>query len=314
MGKFMMNGIEYSGGGSSGGGGNVDDVLVNGVSVVNENKEAEIVSYKEVTQSEYEALPDTKLTDGIAYFIKDSVEAEGFPPRIYSLQEREIGVWIDGKPLYEKTISYTPTSTISTNTVIGTIQNAEKMMFVSAFAYNSSANRGVMLAYAGDSTGDSISFNNGAITLVINNDSWNSSWTIYVTAQYTKTTDTAGQGIWAGNGAMAHHYSENEQIVGTGTNGKPIYEITKVITGSYSKGSENVFTVNVTNASNVRIAEGYIVYNSSVYIPVNIYINSNAIVYVYFVANSNSIEIHINSTEWDYTRLEIALRYQKTTD
>lgn len=56
-----------------GGGGNVDDVEVNGVSVLNPiTKVAEITSYKEVTQAEYDALPATKLTDGVAYFIKDS--------------------------------------------------------------------------------------------------------------------------------------------------------------------------------------------------------------------------------------------------
>ena len=113
---------------------------------------------------------------------------------------------------------------------------------------------------------------------------------------------------------LRHNYSETEQEICVGANNKPVYEITKIVTGSYSKGSENVFTVNVSNATNLRMTEGYIVYNSSVYIPVNIYINSNAIVYVYFSTNANSIEIHINSTEWDYTRLEITLRYQKTTD
>lgn len=56
-----------------GDGGNVDDVEVNGVSVLNPiTKVAEITSYKEVTQAEYDALPATKLTDGVAYFIKDS--------------------------------------------------------------------------------------------------------------------------------------------------------------------------------------------------------------------------------------------------
>lgn len=57
--------------GGGGGSGNVDDVMVNGVSVVDGNKVAQITSYKEVTQAEYDALPATKLTDGIAYFIKD---------------------------------------------------------------------------------------------------------------------------------------------------------------------------------------------------------------------------------------------------
>jgi len=57
--------------GGGGGGGDVMDVEVNGVSVVDGNKVAKITSYKEVTQAQYDALPASKLTDGIAYFIKD---------------------------------------------------------------------------------------------------------------------------------------------------------------------------------------------------------------------------------------------------
>lgn len=56
-----------------GGGGDVMDVEVNGTSVVDPiTKVAEITSYKEVTQAEYDALPASKLSDDIAYFIKDS--------------------------------------------------------------------------------------------------------------------------------------------------------------------------------------------------------------------------------------------------
>lgn len=55
-----------------GGGGSVNDVLVNGVSVVDGNGDAQIVSYKEVTQAQYDALPSSKESDGVAYFIKDA--------------------------------------------------------------------------------------------------------------------------------------------------------------------------------------------------------------------------------------------------
>lgn len=56
-----------------GGSGDVMDVEVNGTSVVDPiTKVAEITSYEEVTQSEYDDLPSSKLTDGIAYFIKDA--------------------------------------------------------------------------------------------------------------------------------------------------------------------------------------------------------------------------------------------------
>jgi len=51
--------------------GAIDDVQVNGQSVV-ENKIAEITSYKEVTKAEYDALGDEKYSDGILYCIKDA--------------------------------------------------------------------------------------------------------------------------------------------------------------------------------------------------------------------------------------------------
>ena len=76
----------------------VTDVEVNGQSVL-DNKVAKVVSYKEVTEAEYNALPASKLSDGILYAIKDSVGAqEGFPPLIYSDEERQVGVWRDGRP------------------------------------------------------------------------------------------------------------------------------------------------------------------------------------------------------------------------
>jgi len=52
--------------------GNVADVYVNGVSVLDADTIAQIKSYKEVTQAEYDALPSSKLTDGVMYCIKDS--------------------------------------------------------------------------------------------------------------------------------------------------------------------------------------------------------------------------------------------------
>ena len=55
----------------SGGGGLVNDVRVNGVSKVI-NKIAEITSYKEITQDDYDSLPSSKTSDGVAYFISDS--------------------------------------------------------------------------------------------------------------------------------------------------------------------------------------------------------------------------------------------------
>lgn len=65
--KIYLNGAVYG----SGGAGAVVDVLQNGISVLDEENVAHIKTYKEVTQAQYDALPDTKLSDGILYCITD---------------------------------------------------------------------------------------------------------------------------------------------------------------------------------------------------------------------------------------------------
>lgn len=192
-------------------GGNVDDVKVNGSSVVDSNKVAQIKSYKELTQAEYNALPASKTSDGILYCIKDAGGADGFPPLIYSLEEREIGVWTDGKPLYQ----------------ITKIVNAGSTISVSGLS--------IKHAYAFATTVDGvyrpIPYNDGYYTVwwmqqnTISFASYSGDVSTYtITYQYTKDSDTAGSGTWTTDGTYAHHYSTTEKVIGTWIDGKPLYE------------------------------------------------------------------------------------------
>lgn len=63
----------------------------------------------ELTRAEYEALPDTKLTDGKMYFIKDWDESSAIDRNIYDDTERVIGEYF-GKPLYRKVVKGTISS------------------------------------------------------------------------------------------------------------------------------------------------------------------------------------------------------------
>ena len=58
-----------------------------------------------LTQAEYDALPNTKLSDNKIYMVEDvtSKEVEG---EVYSTEEHIVGKWIDGSPIYQKTIYY----------------------------------------------------------------------------------------------------------------------------------------------------------------------------------------------------------------
>lgn len=57
------------GGGGSGGGGNVDDVYVNGISVLDSNHIAQIKTHKEITASDYNELTTEQKNDGTLYLI-----------------------------------------------------------------------------------------------------------------------------------------------------------------------------------------------------------------------------------------------------
>lgn len=57
-----------------------------------------------LTKEEYDALPDTKLTDNKQYFVKDWTQGGGSGSGItYSTSEVDTGkIWIDGKHIYTK--------------------------------------------------------------------------------------------------------------------------------------------------------------------------------------------------------------------
>lgn len=223
----------------------VTDVEVNGASVVNAQKVAEIKSYKEVTQAEYNALPDSKLNDGILYAIKDSAGADGFPPLIYSDEEREVGVWRDGKPLYQKSKYIASFPSNSWNTISMNISGLDKCVDYRCIVHLSNG------AYEDVNYSRADGANSTFYAAILSNgDFWFRSYESltadgWFTILYTKTTDTAGSGIWTTQGGYAHHYSTTEQVIGTWIDGKPLYEKTinvDFVNGrrDYQHGIQNV--------------------------------------------------------------------------
>lgn len=177
-----------------GGGGNVDDVLVNGVSVVDGNHDAQITSYKEVTQAEYDALPSSKLTDGIAYFIKDAGGGGGgSSSHNYSTTEQVIGTWIDGKPLYEITLNITPTSSSNLLSYDVSALSIDTCINIQGYSIrNASGNKIVYYSPTIESNNYMFWARFDAYTNSLRYKSYYSDSTcdaIVITLQYTKTTD-----------------------------------------------------------------------------------------------------------------------------
>lgn len=248
------------------GGGGVEDVEVNGTSVVNAQNVAEIKSYKEVTLAEYQALPSTKESDGIMYCIKDVGGANQFPPLIYSDEEREIGVWRDGKPLYIKTFDCGAMPNAGHKYIPHNINDLD--FIAQAYGVSHSAINNYYFPLPFTNTGGiaasvQLHITSTDIVLVTGTSdrrNWNRT---YVTLLYTKTTDTAGSGTWTTQGGYAHHYSTTEQVIGTWIDGKPLYEKTIRINSGITSGQNVEYNHNIQNVDTIFIQESFFTLNSS---------------------------------------------------
>lgn len=147
--------------------------------------------------------------------IVDVLGGDFYNPVIYSTEERVIGVWTDGKPLYQKTIVLASSMSITSNTWTD-IDNGD-WSFVDTFVL------GLMVNANGASVGfvavDKNTNNNKLRILQTRSTDITCK---SVTIQYTKSSDTAGSGQWTPQGVPTHHYSTDEQIVGT-WNDKTVY-------------------------------------------------------------------------------------------
>ena len=109
------------------------------------------------------------------------------PMNDYSTSEKVVGTWIDGKPLYQKTIDCGALPNATTKTVDTNIANANQLIYWTGCVGNAGKmvlprifkdNADVMATFAGDLS-----------HIVIKTESNRSSLNAYITVQYTKTTD-----------------------------------------------------------------------------------------------------------------------------
>ena len=153
-------------------------------------------------------------------------------PECYSTEEREIGAWTDGKPLYQKTVNIGKITQTGERIYTIGIQNVDTIVAYSLLPlerqgdtglyaidnYNNSWGSGSYTAYTfkKDST--------AGLQIIIYSGYYKSINDIYATVQYTKTTDTPGSGIWTPQGVPSEHYSTEERVVGTWIDGSTVYE------------------------------------------------------------------------------------------
>lgn len=169
MGDIILNGIKYAGGGSGGGGGASSLSQLNDVNVTSPS-DGQFLTYDGVEQK----WKNTTITD---------------EEHVYSTSEQVIGKWIDSKPVYEKTIEFPITSTLGSG--FNTIESMPNIVPISikGFLVNQNDGRVYPLNYSNAGATSSLFYYQGNITLNIQNDSWGTTYKLYVIVEYTKTTD-----------------------------------------------------------------------------------------------------------------------------
>lgn len=143
-----------------------------------------------------------------------------FQPVIYSTEEREIGVWTNGKPLYQKTMRCTAGTSIGPNDW-ATIPWDDEPSDIDFLVTGQNHQGDVPNSYATIRA----AYTGGHVKIAAIYSSTfgaNAQFTIW----YTKTTDQPGSGTWTPQGVPAVHYSEDEHVVGTWIDGSTLYEKT----------------------------------------------------------------------------------------
>lgn len=200
----------------------------------------EVNVVREMTKAEFDLLSADEKVGFINITDITGGNDDRFQPVIYSEDEREIGVWKNGKPLYQKTVVLSDTDIKDGSyqkyfdlpidnldeiakfepTLISTSVDAYPLPYVNLISGNDSIYIGyffdvptttyqrVQLRYGNGITSN---YFGGAV----------------VTIYYTKTTDVAGSGTWTPQGVPAVHYSADEHVVGTWVDGSTLYEKTQ---------------------------------------------------------------------------------------
>jgi len=242
-----------------------------------------------------------------------------FTPQIYSLEERVVGVGENNKPLYQKTVrsgllspdtqETTPFLTdidsyhvISLKTING--NNEYSPLYISMYNVAGNDTNYGMIAYNGTDKG-----------LYFSNMSRVNSIYIEAVVQYTKTTDTAGSGSYNSLGVPMVHYSTDEQVIGTWTDGKTLYQKTFDLTALQL--TDNNWNNNILGTTGIKIKhfEGlFSIGQTEPSIKYEYYRNSSQYFSALLTDDTSDINVRPNMNAGTLYAGTVTIQYTKTTD
>ena len=213
-------------------------------------------TYGETVEETDDILKDStgqtimSLLDDIAESVGLLGNSELLAPIVYSEEEREVGVWTDGKPIYQKTIDcgLMPKDT-NWHDVAHGISDIDRAISIDSIVFSSV--QSIVQEFSGSSayrpsrTEGIIAIRYEEYIRFMNN--WQDANTghLYVTLKYTKTTDLPGSGKYTTLGGAAVHYSTNEQVIGTYF-GKTLYRKGFTYSSATFSSQQAVLTNNLT--------------------------------------------------------------------
>ena len=230
---------------------------------------------------------------------------------IYSEEEREVGVWTDGKPLYQKAIILTGVNITGTVGFATSLSNIDKIATIYGTIQENGSQSIYTLPWAGlASTG--VYFNKSDNKVYFKSSDTFSNATIYLNFQYTKTTDTPGSGIWTTTGEYAHHYSTDEKVVGTWIDGKTLYEKT-IDFGALPLTTTKTLAHNIANVDKIWAYDGFVYSTGGLFYQLNRTTNNLTYQWETTVDRTNVRMQDFAAFGNDHSAI-ITVRYTKTTD
>ena len=163
---------------------------------------------------------------------------------LYSTEERMIGQWIDGKPLYQKTVDCGALPNNTIKEVSHGIANIDQYVNIFGIFWSTSGTGETgSLPFSSTNDNDCVGvWTKNKLTIVLQVGMNRTAMSACVTLQYTKTTDSP---ISIGSDT---DYSTEEKIVGTWIDGKPLYQ--KVVqVGALTNTSSSIYKMVSIGAS-----------------------------------------------------------------
>ena len=162
---------------------------------------------------------------------------------MYSTDEKMIGQWVDGKPLYSKTISCGALPNISTVVRQNTgVSNIEMCVVMDGVAISPTLHRIKTFPLDGMDYG----YDSQNNQIIISSEADYTAYTeSYVTINYTKSTDSP---VSIGNDT---DYSTTEKIIGTWIDGKPIWQKTIDLGSNITVGNGDTWTRTSISATSI---------------------------------------------------------------